>query len=187
MNFNNAFGEVRSLGVADNALQSLKKQAFKTSNQYGISAVEIVKSSYDIQSAIAGLKGNELAKFTDRASILAKATKATSSEITSYIGTMANIFEKESSKLGKAVWIDKLVANTGLAVQKYKTTGSQMAQAFQQLGAAGKNAGMTLSEQMAFLGLGQGSDKGGSEFATKLGSFFRWDTKSTKSSWFVIF
>ncbi len=83
-----AVGEVRSLSVADDVLKNLQKTAIGFSIRYGESAADFVRSSYDIQSAIAGLVGNELAVFTNASNILAKGTKADAGTITNYMGTM---------------------------------------------------------------------------------------------------
>ncbi|MFR9705034.1 phage tail tape measure protein, partial [Aeromonas sanarellii] len=70
-----ALSEVASLDVQKDVLDALGREALKLSVQYGNSATEIVRSSYDIQSAIAGLEGNELPAFTRASTVLAKATK----------------------------------------------------------------------------------------------------------------
>ncbi len=83
-----ALAEVASLDVQKDVLGALGREALKLSVQYGNSATEIVRSSYDIQSAIAGLEGNELPAFTRASTTLAKATKADTATITNYMGTM---------------------------------------------------------------------------------------------------
>ncbi|OBU16360.1 hypothetical protein AYY19_04160 [Photobacterium aquimaris] len=57
-------GELSSLGTTETAMAKLKKTALGFAVEYGKSATEFVEASYDIQSAIGGLKGDELANFT---------------------------------------------------------------------------------------------------------------------------
>ena len=166
----NALGEVRSLGTAEKELQTLKKTALDFSIQYGKSAVDFVKSSYDIQSAIGGLTNGELAKFTEASNLLAAATKADAATITGYMGTMYGIFQDQAAKMGKAEWVEMLTGQTAAAVQMFKTTGQEMSAAFTSLGANAQSAGIQLSEQMAILGTLQAT-MSGSEAGTKYKAF----------------
>ncbi|WP_112082609.1 phage tail tape measure protein [Haemophilus influenzae] len=167
---NRAIGEVRSLGVADDALEKLSKTALNFSSQYGESAVDFVRSSYDIQSAIAGLNGNELAEFTQVSNLLAKGTKASAATITNYMGTMYGIFAEDAAKLGNANWVNKIAGQTALAVKMFKTSGDGMSAAFKSLGAAAKSAKIDVAEQVGVLGNLQAS-MSGSEAGTKYKAF----------------
>jgi len=165
-----AVGEVRSLDVADKELKSLQNTALNFSVAYGESATEFVRSSYDIQSAIAGLRNGELAKFTEASNILAKGTKADAGTITNYMGTMYGIFSDQANAMGKARWVEQLTGQTAAAVQMFKTTGQEMSSAFTSVGANATAAGIGLSEQMAILGTLQ-STMSGSEAGTKYKAF----------------
>ena len=165
-----ALGEVRSLGVYGQALQTLERTAYTTSIQYGGSASEFVRASYDIQSAIAGLHGNELPAFTRASAILAKGTKSDTAVITDYMGTMYGIFQKTATGMGRAKWVDMLAGQTATAVQMFKTTGGEMAASFANLGAEAQSHGVGMAEQMAILGTLQAT-MSGTEAGTKYKSF----------------
>ncbi|MGH1373785.1 MAG: phage tail tape measure protein [Cellvibrionaceae bacterium] len=165
-----AMGEVRSLGVADQALKKLERTALSTSIKYGISATDMVRSSYDIQSAIAGLSGQELSRFTEASNILAKGTKSDAGTITDYMGTMYGIFQNSANAMGKSQWVEMLTGQTANAVQMFKTTGAEMAGAFANLGAEAQSHGVGMSEQMAILGTLQAT-MSGSEAGTKYKAF----------------
>jgi len=165
-----ALGEVRSLGVADSALQQLEKTALNFSMQYGESATDFVKSSYDIQSAIGGLTDRELTQFTEASNVLAKGTKADAATVTSYMGTMYGIFKNQADAMGRAEWVTQLTGQTAAAVQMFKTTGSEMSSAFTSLGASATSAGVSANEQMAILGQLQAT-MSGSEAGTKYSAF----------------
>ncbi len=172
LEFNKAVGEVASLGVLDKELKSLKKSAFEFSNQYGTSATEFVAASYDIQSAIGGLADGELGEFTKASGVLAAATKSDVATITDYVGTMYGIFDKQANAMGKANWVKMLAGQTASAVQMFKTTGSEMASAFSNLGAGANTAGVAMNEQMAILGTLQAS-MSGSQAGTKYRAFLK--------------
>lgn len=165
-----ALAEVASLDVQKDVLGALGREALKLSVQYGNSATEIVRSSYDIQSAIAGLEGNELPAFTRASTTLAKATKADTATITNYMGTMYGIFEQQAKQMGKANWVEDVAGKTALAVQLFKTTGQGMADAFGAIGANATAAGVSMDEQFAVLGQLQATMSGG-EAGTRFKSF----------------
>ncbi|EKF9246759.1 phage tail tape measure protein [Vibrio cholerae] len=163
-------GEVKSLGVTDEALKQLQQTALEFASDYGKSATEFVGASYDIQSAIAGLTGEELSQFTKASGVLAAATKADTATITSYMGTMYGIFKNQAEEMGKAAWVEDVAGMTASAVQMFKTTGMEMSSAFTSVGANATAAGIAMSEQMAILGTLQ-STMSGSEAGTKYKAF----------------
>ncbi|MFT5788014.1 MAG: hypothetical protein ACI8SJ_000109 [Shewanella sp.] len=160
-------GEVKSLGVRDSALKQLTDTSYEYALKYGKSATEFVSSSYDIQSAIAGLNGTDLSQFTLAGNVLAAATKADAATITDYMGTMYGTFKNEAEAMGKGEWVKQLTGMTASAVQAFKTDGKKMADAFKGMSGASKEA---LSDQMAILGTLQ-STLGGGESATQYKSF----------------
>ena len=165
-----ALGEVESLGVQENALQKLNASALDFSSSYGGAADEFVRASYDIQSAISGLSGDELAAFTTASGVLAKGTKSDVNTITDYMGTMYGIFKSTAEEMGNSNWVDQVAGQTAAAVQMFKTTGTEMASGFSALGASATAMGVSMSEQIAVLGTLQ-STMSGSEAATKYTAF----------------
>lgn len=171
-------GEVKSLGVRDSALKQLTDTSYEYALKYGKSATDFVSSSYDIQSAIAGLNGAELSRFTLSSNVLAAATKADAATITDYMGTMYKIFEKDAVNIGKGAWVEKLTGMTATAVQVFKTDGKKMSDAFGALGASADLA--PLQEQMAIMGTLQATMQG-SESATKYKAFLAGVGKAQKA------
>ncbi|WP_051258215.1 phage tail tape measure protein [Desulfovibrio cuneatus] len=167
-----ALGEVESLGVAADGLDELRKMSTSFAFDFGGAATDVVRSAYDIQSAIGGLTGKELASFTQAGGILAKGTKANVATITGYMGTMYGVFEKDANAMGKAAWVEQLAGRTAYAVKVFKTNGEQFSAAFTGLGADATAAGVSAAEQMAVLGQLQ-TTMGGGEAATKYKAFLR--------------
>ncbi|MGY3910053.1 phage tail tape measure protein [Aeromonas piscicola] len=165
-----ALAEVASLDVHEKTLKQLSDTALMFSVKYGESASAFVSASYDIQSAIAGLEGNELPSFARASGVLAKATKADTATITNYMGTMYGIFEQQATRIGKATWVENVAGKTALAVQMFKTTGQGMTDAFKGIGANATAAGISMDEQFAVLGHLQAT-MGGGEAGTKFKSF----------------
>ncbi|PKH91387.1 phage tail tape measure protein [Pseudoalteromonas sp. 78C3] len=176
-----ALGEVQSLGVADDALKKLTKTSYEFGFQFGGNSAEFVRSAYDIQSAIAGLTGDELSEFTKTSNILAVATKADAATITSYMGTMYGIFEKTANKMGKSNWVNQIAGQTATAVQLYKTTGAEMQAAFSNLGATATNIGLSSAQQFALVGELQLVAKSGSVAGTQAASLLQGIGKAQQS------
>ncbi|MFW9726845.1 phage tail tape measure protein [Vibrio parahaemolyticus] len=165
-----ALGEVKSLGVADEQLKTLTQTAMKFSVEYGKSATEFVAASYDIKSAMGDMTGDELAGVTRSSAILAAATKADTATITNYMGTMYSVFKDQADRIGKDNWAEQVAGMTAKSVERFKTTGQGMSDAFKSVGALGKTHGVAIQEQMAVLGLLQGSMTG-SEAGTRYKAF----------------
>ncbi|MGE6809538.1 phage tail tape measure protein [Pseudoalteromonas nigrifaciens] len=165
-----ALGEVSSLGVRESALKQLTDTSYQFALKYGKSSTEFVKSSYDIQSAIAGLNDADLSAFTLSSNVLAAATKSDAGTITNYMGTMYGIFKNQANEMGKGEWVEQLTGMTATAVQAFKTTGTEMSGAFTAIGAQATSAGISMNEQMAILGTLQAT-MSGSEAGTKYKSF----------------
>lgn len=175
-----ALGEVKSLGVAEKGLHKLRAASLDFTMAYGGSAAEFVRSSYDIQSAIAGLTDNELSRFTTASGVLAKGTKSSSQTVTAYMGTLYGIFRQQADAMGKSAWVDQVAGQTATAVQMFKTTGDQMSGAFSSLGASATSAGIEAAEQFAILGQLQ-STMSGSEAGTKYKAFLGGIGKAQKT------
>ncbi|MDD4818121.1 MAG: phage tail tape measure protein [Victivallaceae bacterium] len=155
--FSRAGQEVSSLGVVPEELDKLNAAAKDYVKTFGGSATEVVRSAYDIQSAIPGLADGALAAFTVNSATLAKATKADAATITGYMGNMYNIFQKDADKLGQAKWVEQMAGKTAYAVKMFKTDGAKMTQAFAGIGSTATLMGVSMSEQMAVLGTLQSS------------------------------
>lgn len=178
-----ALGTVKSLGVQQEALKQLANTSYDYALKYGRSATEFVGAAYDIQSAMAGetgLSSKQLSSLTFTAGITAAATKADVKTVTDYFGTMYGIFTQEAERIGKDAWAEQLAGYTALAVKNFKTDGMKIAQTFSTIGASATNAGATIGEQFAVLGL-LGNTKGGSESATKYVAFLRSAANAGKS------
>ncbi|MEQ3513660.1 phage tail tape measure protein [Pseudoalteromonas sp. BZB3] len=165
-----ALGEVQSLDVSNQALTQLNNTAMNFVSNYGGNTAEVIRSSYDIQSAISGLTGKELAQFTESSAILAEGTKSDAATTTDYFGTMYGIYQDTAKEVGKSEWVQMLTGQTAASVRMFKTTGSEMAGAFSTLGAEANSHGITMNESMAVLGQLQAT-MSGSEAGTKYRAF----------------
>ncbi|AVE05174.1 phage tail tape measure protein [Pseudomonas palleroniana] len=161
LEMNRALGEVRSLNVAEDALNALNRKSLEFSVAYGENAKDFVASAYHIEGAIKGLAGSQLATFTNASNLLAKATKSDAGTMGTYVGTMYNLFKGQADAMGKGQWVETLTGQTATAVQLFRTSGEQIGEAFKAAGGLASTAGVSLAEQMAVLGaLGNTMDGG---------------------------
>ncbi|MGH2420740.1 phage tail tape measure protein [Pseudomonas canadensis] len=165
LEMNRALGEVKSLGVAEDALTALNQKALEFSVNYGENARDFVASAYSIEGAIKGLTGSQLATFTNTSNLLAKATKSDADTMGAYVGTMYNLFKGQADAMGKGEWVEKLGGQTALAVQLFRTDGAQLKDAFKEVGSIATAAGVDIAEQFAVIGslssTMEGGDAGG--------------------------
>ncbi|MGG2020689.1 phage tail tape measure protein [Pseudomonas sp. S8] len=158
---NRALGDVRSLGVAEDALSALNSKSLEFAVNYGENAKDFVASAYLIEGAIKGLAGNQLATFTNTSNLLAKATKTDAETMGEYVGTLYNLQKSQADVMGKGAWVEKLGGQTALAVQLFRTSGAAMKDAFKEAGAIATTSGVDLAEQMAVIGTLSSTMEGG--------------------------
>ena len=161
LEMNRALGEVRSLGVAEDALTALNQKALEFSVAYGENARDFVASAYSIEGAIKGLTGSQLATFTNTSNLLAKATKSDAETMGAYVGTMYNLFKTQADAMGKSEWVEKMGGQTALAAQLFRTDGAQLKDAFKEVGQIANTAGVDLAEQFAVIGTLSSTMEGG--------------------------
>ncbi|MCL8302185.1 phage tail tape measure protein [Pseudomonas mosselii] len=161
LEMNRALGDVRSLGVAEDALESLNAKALDFSVAYGENAQEFVASAYKIQGAVKDLAGTQLATFTNTSAVLAKATKADKEVMSEYVGTLYNLQKQQADAMGASQWVEQLGGQTALATQLFRTSGEAMKDAFKEAGAIATASGVDLAEQMAVIGTLSSTMEGG--------------------------
>ncbi|EIX6432043.1 phage tail tape measure protein [Salmonella enterica] len=147
-----ALNDAASKGIDDQALKAVQRDALHFSTTYGASAVEFVQSTESINSAIAGLTGNELPKVTKVANTLAFALKSTAAETAEFMGQMFGNFSADAERLGKVQFAEQLA---GKMVYMRKVFGTEMGTIKDLMEGArgvGTNYGVGLDEQLAVLG-----------------------------------
>ncbi|EMC2932163.1 phage tail tape measure protein [Salmonella enterica] len=147
-----ALNDAAVKGIDDQALKAVQRDALRFSTTYGASAVEFVQSTESINSAIAGLAGNELPKVTKVANTLAFALKSTAAETAEFMGQMFGNFSADAERLGKVQFAEQLA---GKMVYMRKVFGTEMGTIKDLMEGArgvGTNYGVGLDEQLAVLG-----------------------------------
>ncbi|EHC5956144.1 phage tail tape measure protein [Salmonella enterica] len=149
---NAALAEVGSKGVAEDALKRLSGEAMRFSMRYGKGAVDVVRSSYAMKGAMAGLSDLDLPRVTIAANTLAAGVKASGEEAGEYIGVMASRFNAELSSLGHVRFAEELAGKTAYMVQNFGVKMQTMQELIEGTKSAGADFGVSLDEQFAVLG-----------------------------------
>ncbi|EBY1739264.1 phage tail tape measure protein [Salmonella enterica subsp. enterica serovar Manhattan] len=149
---NAALAEVGSKGVAEDALKRLSGEAMRFSMRYGKGAVDVVRSSYAMKGAMAGLSDMDLPRVTIAANTLAAGVKASGEEAGEYIGAMASRFNAELSSLGHVRFAEELAGKTAYMVQNFGVKMQTMQELIEGTKSAGADFGVSLDEQFAVLG-----------------------------------
>ena len=168
---NRAIGELSSLGIEN--IEALKKSAEDFSDTWaGTTQADFITAAYDIKSGIASLSDEGVAKYTEMAGLTAKATKATTAEMTSLFATGYGIYKNFYKDLSDEQFGEIFSAGISESVRAFKTSGSGMAQAIQSMGASATTANVPLEEQLSILGMLQAT-MSGSEAGTKYRAFIK--------------
>lgn len=166
-----ALGELSSLGIKD--LNVLSDTATDFSNTWAnTTRAEFLGAAYDIKSGIASLNDEGVAQYTNLAGLTAKATKATTGEMTSLFATGYGIYKDYYSQMSDLEFGEMFSSGISKSVQQFKTTGSGMAQAISSLGGSATTAMIPLEEQLTILGMLQAT-MSSQEAGTKYKAFIR--------------
>ncbi|HII2978909.1 TPA: phage tail tape measure protein [Yersinia enterocolitica] len=150
--FAGALNEASAKGVSDSALQKMSTDALKFSMQYGRSAVDVVRSSADVRSAIGTLSDRDLPRFTLATNVLAAGMKTTGSEAAAYMGQMYNQFDSYADRIGKVKFAEEVAGKTAYMAQAFGVNMQTMADLMEGSKGVGANYGVGMDEQFAVLG-----------------------------------
>ncbi len=140
-----------TLGVKN--LKAIKDEAIAFSNQWaGSSAEEIIKSSYDIKSAISSLADEAIGPFAAVIALTGKATQASVQDMKEAFTTGWGIYRELFPMMADTSFLEAYSGALSKTVALFKTTGARMSEAISSLGATATKKGAPLIEQFAILG-----------------------------------
>lgn len=147
-----AMQEASARGINDDALAKVTDDALKFSVRYGESAVEFVKSSADINAAVAGLTNAELPRVTMVANTAAKALKSTAGEASEFMGQMFTQFSGYAAEVGKVQFAEELAGKMAYMKNQFGTDMATIKDLMEGARGVGSNYGVGMDEQLAVLG-----------------------------------
>lgn len=158
---NKALADVKSYGIADNALKKLNNTALDFTATYGTSAVDFVNSTKTINQAIKGLTDNQLINFTKATNLLGVDSKKGAESAANYMATVYGGFKNQIDGLGKSDWVKTFASQTAVATRIFRTDLDKLNDAFKESGALAGQYGLSVTDQLAAIGtLGNTMDGG---------------------------
>ena len=173
-----ALGQLRSLGVEDMAALTQAGRDF-SNNFSGTTTAQFLSSAYDIRSGISSLTDEGVAAMTRLSALTAKATISSPEQMSSLFATGYGIYKQQFTNLTDEQFGQVFSGAVSGAVQAFKTKGPALALAISNLGAAATNAGISMQEQFATVGMLQ-QTLPGERAGTAYGAFIRDAAKAGK-------
>lgn len=155
-----ALGEVKSLGVADNALKAIAKTALNFSAEYGQSAIEVIRHSEGIKNAMGEMPADVMASVTRSSATLAVAMKSDAETTTRFLKNLYGNYKTQADAMGVDVWAAKVAGMTATAKQLYGVEMDAIEGMVDGMHSLTSTLGVSLEEQFAVFGMlkGQMSD-----------------------------
>ncbi|HFI9396572.1 TPA: phage tail tape measure protein [Vibrio parahaemolyticus] len=155
-----ALGEVKSLGVADDALKEIAKTALNFSAEYGQSAIEVIRHSEGIKNAMGEMPADVMASVTRSSATLAVAMKSDAETTTRFLKNLYGNYKTQADAMGVDVWAAKIAGMTATAKQLYGVEMDAIEGMVDGMHSLTSTLGVSLEEQFAVFGMlkGQMSD-----------------------------
>ncbi|HCG8349215.1 phage tail tape measure protein [Vibrio parahaemolyticus] len=155
-----ALGEVKSLGVADDALKAIAKTALNFSAEYGQSAIEVIRHSEGIKNAMGEMPADVMASVTRSSATLAVAMKSDAETTTRFLKNLYGNYKTQADAMGVDVWAAKIAGMTATAKQLYGVEMDAIEGMVDGMHSLTSTLGVSLEEQFAVFGMlkGQMSD-----------------------------
>lgn len=161
LEMNKALADVKSYGVAENALQKLNNTALEFTATYGASAADFVNSTKTINQSIKGLTDTQLLNFTHATNLLGVDSKKGAASAANYMATVYGGFKTQIDGMGKSDWVKTFASQTAVATRLFRTDLDKLNDAFKESGSLASQYGVSVTDQLAAIGtLGNTMDGG---------------------------
>ncbi|HHG1477398.1 phage tail tape measure protein [Klebsiella pneumoniae] len=148
----NALQEQSARGIDSGVLKTVQRDALAFSTTYGTVATDFVSSTAEINSAIAGLTGQELPKVTKVANLMAFEMQSSAAETAEFMRQMFANFRTDADSLGKVQFAEQLAGKMTLMRQRFGLEMGMVKDLMEGARGAGTNYGVGMNEQLAVMG-----------------------------------
>ncbi|HDZ1609534.1 phage tail tape measure protein [Klebsiella pneumoniae] len=148
----NALQEQSARGSDSGVLKTVQRDALAFSTTYGTVATDFVSSTAEINSAIAGLTGQELPKVTKVANLMAFEMQSSTAETAEFMRQMFANFRTDADSLGKVQFAEQLAGKMTLMRQRFGLEMGMVKDLMEGARGAGTNYGVGMNEQLAVMG-----------------------------------
>ncbi|EPL4151270.1 MULTISPECIES: phage tail tape measure protein [Klebsiella pneumoniae complex] len=148
----NALQEQSAKGIDSGVLKTVQRDALAFSTTYGTVATDFVSSTAEINSAIAGLTGQELPKVAKVANLMAFEMQSSTAETAEFMRQMFANFRTDADSLGKVQFAEQLAGKMTLMRQRFGLEMGMVKDLMEGARGAGTNYGVGMNEQLAVMG-----------------------------------
>lgn len=148
----NALQEQSAKGIDSGVLKTVQRDALAFSTTYGTVATVFVSSTAEINSAIAGLTGQELPKVAKVANLMAFEMQSSTAETAEFMRQMFANFRTDADSLGKVQFAEQLAGKMTLMRQRFGLEMGMVKDLMEGARGAGTNYGVGMNEQLAVMG-----------------------------------
>ncbi|QIT29746.1 phage tail tape measure protein [Raoultella terrigena] len=148
----NSLQEQSARGIDFGVLKTVQRDALAFSTTYGTVATDFVSSTAEINSAIAGLTGQELPKVTKVANLMAFEMQSSTAETAEFMRQMFANFRTDADSLGKVQFAEQLAGKMTLMRQRFGLEMGMVKDLMEGARGAGTNYGVGMNEQLAVMG-----------------------------------
>ncbi|HBM3076845.1 TPA: phage tail tape measure protein [Klebsiella oxytoca] len=148
----NALQEQSARGIDSGVLKTVQRDALAFSTTYGTVATDFVSSTAEINSAIAGLIGQELPKVTKVANLMAFEMQSSTAETAEFMRQMFANFRSDADAMGKVQFAEQLAGKMTMMRQQFGLELGMVKDLMEGARGAGTNYGIGMDEQLAVLG-----------------------------------
>lgn len=145
-------GNIRSLGMTNTEISSIREETALMSAQFGIAQERLLTGVYDIKSAVSDLDNASLAGFTRAVEKTTLATKGQFESQAKTFGMITNQFRDKYRQLDDVTFARNIGNTIAWVGKMFRAEGPSIDQALTSMGSAGAVAGLKFEEQMAVVG-----------------------------------
>ncbi|MGI2173974.1 phage tail tape measure protein [Shewanella ulleungensis] len=148
-----ALGDIKGLGVTDDALKAVTETAFEFSMQYGVAATEVLSHTEKLRAAMGDMPAEVMQSATQSSATLAAVMKSDADTVTKYFKTLNGNYQGQADAMGQGKFIQKITGMTAMAKQKFGTSMEDMEGMMDGMHSLPSTLGVALEEQFAVLGM----------------------------------
>ncbi|GIU12917.1 phage tail tape measure protein [Shewanella sp. MBTL60-007] len=154
-------GDIKGLGVADDALKAVTSTAFDFAIEYGQAATDVLAHTEKLRASMGDMPAHVMQSATTSSATLAMAMKSDADTVTNYFKTLYGNYQGQADAMGKDNFIAQITGMTAMAKQQFGTSMQDMEGMLDGMHSLPSTLGVALDEQFAVLGmLGQQMGQG---------------------------
>ncbi len=148
-----ALGDIRGLGVTEDALLKVNETALDFSVTYGQAATEVLGHSEKLTNVLGKMPGHVLAASTEASATLAMVMKSDADTVGRFFKNLYGNYQDTATAMGRDKFIERITGMTAHAKQLFGTSMDDMEGMIDGMHSLPSTLGVAMEEQFAVLGM----------------------------------